>query len=212
MYVIWCVTFTLLGIYAMIKDMSLKNQPCGQSTHMWKYTVFNTIFSFFTTATFFLFPGGGEGARARAMVVAIFHGAFATWGGLMWMEISPSCRAVFEGQYETVWAYQHISVFHNLVFCILMTLHEIFLGSKIRADYTLMSEIHPHPSTYNGQGLNPGANPPAPDQMPGMMPQGGSTQADISEMAPENMKDYDDILKSPAGPKNPPVHLPQGSP
>lgn len=193
----------------MIKDVALKNQPCGHSTHLWKFSIFNTVFCFFTCLTFFLFPGGGEGARARAMVLAIFHGAFATWGSLMWMKLNPTCGPVLNGQYQTVWAFHHIAVVHNWVFCILVLLHEAFLGSKlVRADYTLMSEIHPNPNAYNTITA-PG--PPAPDQAPGMM-HPGSSPSDVAELAPENMKDYDDILKSPAGPKNPPVHLPQGSP
>jgi len=59
-FVVWCNTFVALGAYAMIHDISLKNQPCGKSTHLWKYSVFNTVFCFFICVTFFLFPGGGR--------------------------------------------------------------------------------------------------------------------------------------------------------
>jgi len=195
----------------MIKDMSLKSQPCGTATHLWKYTIFNTTFCFFTCATFFLFPGGGEGARARAMVIAIFHAAFATWGALMWLYVSDDCDTVFTNQYQTVWAYQHISVGHNILFFILFSLHETLLGKHLKADLTLMSEIHP--ASYsalptNGQGVQaPGVHSPAPDQlqMPGV--HGGP-----GHMAPEISEGYNDILKSPAGNKSTPVHLPQGSP
>merc|ERR1711959_656769 len=60
-FVIWCVNFIGLGAYALYQDASLKNQPCGMETHMWKYCMLNTVFCFFTCASFFLFPGGGEG-------------------------------------------------------------------------------------------------------------------------------------------------------
>ena len=81
----------------------------------------NTVFCFFTCFTFFVFPGGGEGARARgvcrlsssialtfilivALVLTILHCAFATWGALMWMQVRSGglCEPILNGQYKVI--------------------------------------------------------------------------------------------------------------
>jgi len=205
-YVLWSIIFVALGGYAMIRDATFRTQPCGQSTHLWKYTLLNTVFCFFTCSTFFLFPGGGEGARARAMVITIFHLAFGVWGFLMWERISHICADVLSNQYETMYAFHHISVVHNLTLFMLMLFHESYLGHKLGFDYTLMSEIHPGPSPAYYNANAPGGQPGVGSMMPGSPNNGSPPPTDMGPINTDIAKDYENIIKSPPG------HLPQGQP
>jgi len=208
-FVLWCINFIFLGAYAMFHDESLKGQACGQETHMWKYCMLNTVFCFFTCASYFLFPGGGEGARARAMVITIFHLAFAVWGVLMWMQLSRQCSSVLTSQYQAMTAFHHISVAHNIVFFALMFAHETYVGKAVGADLTLMSEIHQQSAQYAyGAAGSAAPLPPHDPGMPGHLPQPGHS-APPPDMAPLNndiAKDYENIIKTPPG------QLPQGQP
>lgn len=202
-FVVWCNTYIILGAYAMIQDVSLKNQPCGQQTHVWKYSMFNTVFCFFTIGSFLMFPGGGEGARARAMVITIFHGGFAAWAFLMFMEISDECDAVLSGQYEALNAYLHISLYHNLFFFALMLFHEVYLGPKLKSDFTLLADIQPGaPQLAYQQGaqLSPSGQAGSGGMMAGVPQPGASTPpSDMPPLNSEIVKDYADIIKSPPG-------------
>jgi hypothetical protein len=209
-FVIWCINFIGLGAYAMFQDESLKNQPCGQETHLWKYCMLNTVFCFFTCSSYFLFPGGGEGARARAMVVTIFHMAFGVWGVLMWFAISKQCSSVLSSQYQAMTAFHHISVVHNLVFFTLYFTHEAYIGKTVGADLTLMSEIHQQSAQYAYGGAAGALSTASPDGIPAasMAVTGHNTQPP-PDMAPLNKdiaNDYENIIKTPPG------HLPQGQP
>jgi len=211
LFVLWCINFIGLGVYAMYQDESLKNQPCGMETHVWKYCLLNTVFCFFTCASYFLFPGGGEGARARAMVVTIFHLAFAVWGALMWLQMSKQCSHVLSSQYKAMTAFHHVSVAHNMVFFTLYFTHEAYVGKAMGADLTLMSEIHQQSAQYAyGQAGSAGAPIGShPDGVPSSHMSQVGHSAPPADMAPLNndiAKDYENIIKTPPG------HLPQGQP
>jgi len=121
------------------------------------YCVLSTIFAAIIFATFFLFPSGGEAARARALGMGILHGFFAGWGMLLWAHISPPCVTVISEQYGTLLAFHHMSVVNHIIFFILVSAHELFLGSFLGADLTLMSEIK---STPLAEELSPGLGYP----------------------------------------------------
>jgi len=204
-FVLWCVNFIVLGIYAMFLDSSLRHQACGMETHLWKFCMLNTVFCFFTCASFFLFPGGGEGARARAMVITIFHLAFAVWGVLMWLNLGHACSKLLNDHYQVVVAFHHVSIVHNMFFFSLMFAHEAYIGKAVGADLTLMSEIHQQSAQY----AHLGSQAPLPHQDAQMHGQGGGSSAPPPDMAPLNndiAKDYENIIKTPPG------HLPQGQP
>lgn len=75
------------------------------------------------------------------MLLAIVHAGFGTWGVLMWRNRTPECGAVIASQYRALATFHDISVVHNLVFFALYVAHEAYLGRKLGADFTLMSEI-----------------------------------------------------------------------
>jgi len=218
-YVIWSITFVVMGVYSIMRDAPLFSQPCGQSTQIEKYSLMNTVFCFFTCFTFFVFPGGGEGARARALVLTILHCAFATWGALMWMQVRSGglCEPILNGQYKTIFDFQHICVFHNAVFFTLLVVHEALVigGSKaIRNDYTVVPELQPAPARH--APLGPFAAP-SPHLMqtspvPSVISRVGETSK-IPDIEPGIVADYDTkIFRTPNLPTQFPGVLPQGQP
>jgi len=215
LFVLWQNTFIVIGVYAMLEDRTLRDKPCGQQYHIWKYALMNIVFAFFTWVTYFVFPGGGEGARARAMVCIMFHFGFASWGILLWSKLSPACTHLLTTQYKTVFAFHHICVVTNLVFFGLLIIHEAYLGQKLGSDFTLMSEIHQHAPSYAYPGTMQGQfTSPLPHAPPGMTSfVQGSGQAPPPEQMPppladEYAKEYEEIMNA----KTPPGHLPQGNP
>jgi len=214
----------VFGIYAMIVDVSLKSQPCGHTTHIWKYSLLNVVFCFLTTASFFLFPGGGEGARARAMVLTIFYAGFGTWGSLMWLELNTTCSSVLSNQYQAMFTFHHLSVYHNISLFALMLFHEVYLGANyLKADYTLMAEIQQKPVNLPFAGSS-GANSPSGNfgsgqpgggmmHMPPGVPSPSMNPPVAASMDPDIINDYKDINNSVNNTiKIPPGHLPKSEP
>jgi len=159
LYVTWHIFFLIFGVYATSEDWDFKNNKCGHSTHMMKYVTMNLVFGFIACLSYLFFPGGGEGARARAIVLVAFHFGFTVWGILMWKYIEDSsCLSYLNGQYQLVWEFHHMCIVYNAIFFVLFFLHESCLGSKIHNDFTLMAEIsrHPHSSL-----MSPGSPPPS---------------------------------------------------
>lgn len=137
---LWHTAFICLGIQSLVIDGALRDAPCGQLTHIWKYSLLNTVFAFFAVVTYCFFPGGGEGARARAMVMTIFHFAFLAWGGLMWHHLSPICEQVIRN-YVAMHTFLWACIIHNGVFGILFFLHEAFAARMMEFDMTLVAEV-----------------------------------------------------------------------
>merc|ERR1712054_280654 len=44
LFVLWQNTFIVIGVYAMLEDRTLKDKPCGQQYHIWKFTLMNIVF------------------------------------------------------------------------------------------------------------------------------------------------------------------------
>jgi len=137
----WHLTFMIIGVSAISEDQALRSETCGQSSHVWKYGFFNIVFAFFSLVTYFIFPGGGEGARARATMILIIHLGLAVWGVMMWTSLSSTCKTVLEGQFTQIKIFHHIATAHNALFCTLLILHEAFLGDELGMDLTVVAEI-----------------------------------------------------------------------
>merc|ERR1712070_1220336 len=170
-YVSWEFTLVALGIYALTEDKSVTEQPCGRVHHIWKFCMMNVVFAFITCATYFLWAGGGEGARARATLVTVFHFGFAAWGILLYQSMSSVCCTVLSNQFPTMNAFLYVSIVSNVAGFTLFFAHEAYLGRKLGWDYTLMSEL-----TLRGGGsgaMGPGPfSPPLPHTPPSMGQQG----------------------------------------
>jgi hypothetical protein len=138
--VIYYITFMLVGLSSVIVDRSLPQDNCGKSTHLWKYSVLNTAFAGIILVTYMSFPGGGEGARARALMISILHFGLCVWGFLVRASL-PECIDVIRSHYSQIYFFYGICLWHNLVFVILYALHELFLGEWLGGDLTLIPEV-----------------------------------------------------------------------
>ena len=142
LYVLWCITFIIVRIYSVSADGNIRDTACGRHTHLWYFAFLSTTFCGVNLVTFFIWPGGGEAARARAMVLVILHGCFAVWGFLMWRGITRECSTLITEHYKTLSTFHDISVVHNAGLFVLMFLHETGVGKRVGGDFTLMPEIH----------------------------------------------------------------------
>jgi hypothetical protein len=162
--VLWHLAFMAIGVTSLIEDQDLRTDSCGKQYHVFKYAFLNIVFAFFSTVTFFIFPGGGEGARARAVLLIVLHLAFAVWGMLVCQSYTPTCESVLAHKFGAINLYQHICIGHNACFGMLAFLHEL-CSDRLKGDHTIIFEIsrNPYlqldPSSPNGK--NPHGKPDA---------------------------------------------------
>merc|ERR1711865_1095579 len=205
---LWHIGFLFLAMQSLIEDQGLRDTPCGKSTHVFKFASLNTIFAFFGITTYCFFPGGGEGARARAMVMTIFHFAFLAWGLLMWVHLTPACEEIMTVTFTAIKLFCAVCNVHNGIFGTLLFAHEMFSHQYLGYDMTLVAEVtvtagpaYPSPTnTY------PISSPPAKKGLP------HSTQHDTGSdpgFAPSSeQKDsvLSQYLKVPVSLKSPPIN------
>jgi len=142
LYIVWYSSFCAFGVSALCEDWGLGSTYCGKTTHIFKYCALNVMFSIVDLVSYVLFPGGGEGARARATLVTVLHFGFSVWGVLMWVKLDDICSSVLGGKesWDTtlIFIFHHVATIHNSILVGFMTLHEVYLGPKLRCDFTLM--------------------------------------------------------------------------
>lgn len=114
---------------------------CDKQYHLIKYTFLNVVFMCIVVSSYFLWKGGGEGARARALMILLFHFAFMMWGGALWSELPNTCVQAFSTTYWRVLQYQKMCVVNNAIFFVLYSVHEMYLGDHMQCDYTLFVEL-----------------------------------------------------------------------
>jgi len=139
-FVTWYVVFTSIGFASLSQDAAITSDQCGKQSHMMKYATLNSVFATLILLSYAVFPGGGEGARARAMLITIVHGSLAMWGVLMEMSL-PHCMSVIADKFNLIYVFHEIAIYHNTAFFTLMLVHEVYLGDKINADLTLIPEV-----------------------------------------------------------------------
>lgn len=156
LFVLWHAGLCTLGFASLMIDMAVVDDTCGSKSHIWKYAFLNIATSITTVSTFGFFPGGGEGARARALSIIILHAAFAVWGVLMWEAVSDSCLKTITIKFKYISAFQELCIAHNCVFLIGMLLHELWLGEALGGDLTLFPDL----VMYRHRKLDNYINPP----------------------------------------------------
>lgn len=132
----------LLGAYALYEDSDIVNNACGKSYHLFKFCGLNVCLWVFACFSYCLWKGGGEGARARAMVLTIFYGASCIWGTLLWQELSIACTEVFDKQFNVIFFFHHAATVFDGIAATLFFVHEMWLGKYVGADLTVMAEVH----------------------------------------------------------------------
>merc|ERR1711998_352692 len=149
------IVYITLGVDSLFEDVSLRNDVCGQTYHVYKYATTNTAFCFFFLATFFMMPSGGESARARAVLCIMMYIAFAVWGILMQMYMPSTCEQVLSDKFKGVNFFLQYSIVHNTCFAAFIMLHEVWLGHWLGYDLLVIFELH------NKRGTGAAAVPPS---------------------------------------------------
>lgn len=167
----WYLFFILLGFCATTQDWSLKDHTCGQTTHVMKYALLNLVFALCCFISYAVFPAGGEGARARAVLLIAFHFGFGVWGLFMLKNMQDICTIMLQDHYVTLNMFIQFCVGHNTFFFVALAIHETFLPEATslcgfeHSDYTLMPiRVKANNNQWRdmqGQGI-----PPAPGTNP----------------------------------------------
>lgn len=144
--VVYFFMFISVGVSSMVVDSSLRADQCGKTTHLWKFTMLNAVIASGELVTYMTFPGGGEGARARALMLSIAHLSLCVWGFLMQKSL-PQCISLIGNQYSKIHFFYEICLWHNLILTMGYISHEVFLGEYMGADLTLVPEVRKVPSS-----------------------------------------------------------------
>jgi len=167
-YIVWHLAFLGTAVRVLVVDHPLRHEPCGESTHAWKYILLNAVWAFVSVSSFCTFPGGGEGARARAVIMAIFHLGLLTWGLLMCNRSSAICARVIEDKFEMVFPFVYACLAHNGLFGSLFLLHEAGLGDCLGYDATIIAEVRVR-KHYGVKSPNK-SEESTPNMLPGILP------------------------------------------
>lgn len=142
LYLAWGLSYLVFGISALLEDWGLADTHCGKTTHIFKYGGLVLTFACVDLITFVVFPGGGEGARARAIMLCGLYLAFAVWGVMMWLRLDDICSSLLGGNnaddQTLIFIFHHMATIHNTILLGLTVFHEVYLGPKLRCDLTLM--------------------------------------------------------------------------
>merc|ERR1712054_18999 len=139
-FVLWQISFIVIGLSFLVEDNSLKHQKLCHDFHIWRNVCFNVVFSFLVFVTYFV-TSPGEGARVRALTCLVFHFGFACWGLLTWKAMSKECQQILEAQYKSLFDFFRMSIVSNILFFSLFLFHEVYFGNKFHLDVTIMADI-----------------------------------------------------------------------
>jgi len=127
----------VMGVIALQRDFSVQDTPCGQSTHIVKHCGLNSIVIIVANLTYFTFPGGGEGARARALALIMFTTALLVWGIFLLSNLQAGCNHVIASHYPSIFMFLKTGMAHNGLFASFLIAHETWLGAIVGSDLTL---------------------------------------------------------------------------
>merc|ERR1712199_99770 len=129
-YVCYAYTLLFVGAYALAEDYAVSDHACGKTYHLWKFCCINSLLCFFTCLSYCVWRGGGEGARARAMVLTMLYFGFFMWGLLLWQRMSPACSNIFNKQFHTLYVFHHICTCTNGLFFLPLLPARKFFGQE----------------------------------------------------------------------------------
>merc|ERR1711998_597302 len=197
------IVYITLGVDSLFEDVSLRNDVCGQTYHVYKYATTSTAFVFFFLATFFMMPSGGESARARAVLCVIMYSGFAVWGTLMQFYMTDTCHQVLAEKFKGMHFFLLYSTVHNTAFAVFITLHELYIGHWLGHDLLVIFELH---NKRGGSNSAEPAFPQPPNTIPASIADatavvdkaaaGESTFVNVA--APSAAEEHDALLKSVA--------------
>jgi len=197
-----------------------RSQDCGKTYHIWKYGLLNLVVWIFATFSYCWLGGqggGGEGARARAMVLTIFYGAFTVWGALMWQRMGEdvACWDVLESRFHVIFRFHHYCTVFDAITAILFFTHESYVGKAMGNDFTIMANVvrgnAPQPKDSYGKIAYQGVPPHAKGVAKGEKQAMGSPTTQAS-LAPQLSEAYDKIMKNTQPQNSASSSLPQTEP
>lgn len=132
----------------------------------------NVLFAIGILISYVFWPGGGEGARARATALIAFHLALFFWGILIFGEVGQHCARLvgfffLSRGHESLWgeifAYQRFCIVYNGLLFAFVAIHEAILGKYIGTDLTLLPATFcgPKPWRYEDQCPSSKSSPSA---------------------------------------------------
>jgi len=167
--------FVVLGINAAASDYNVQTNECGKKYRFLKMTLINVLFASVTLVSYVTWYGGGEGTRARALLLITFHFALAMWGILMWLSLDETCSSVLSAHYPSIYLFGKINTGYNAMYFSILLLHEVYLGSDhLKCDMTIM----PVQATTHQMDFSSSYSPPP--SPPHSSPQG--TKTSLSKM------------------------------
>lgn len=187
----------LLGVYALIEDEQVANDVCGKAYHLYKFTALNMVNWVFATVSYCLWKGGGEGARARALVLSILYFAFFVWGFLLWQHLSANCREVFEKKFKVIYVFHHACTLMNGLAAAMFGVHELWLGKYVGADLTIMAEVHHRMNPiYLPDRTNGGSTTTVDQGFPAPMNGAKSPPGTAGDLNPTLTYEYEKIMQN----------------
>jgi len=193
-YMTMAIAVILLGAWALLEDHGIVHHVCGQTYHVWKFGFLNVMLWLFSTISYCAWKSGGEGARARALVLTIFYFAFFTWGILMGLHISDACTDILNTQYHGLYVFHRVCTIMNGLTAFMYLLHETFVGTPmLKSDLTILPDINlgsRTPFEHAGPMVN-GAGP-APNNMP-------TPVHPPTDLSPQLSYEYEKIMQNGHG-------------
>lgn len=181
-FLFWTSFITGFGLLTLQEGIQGPALACNAKYHLIKYSGLNVLFEIVVILSYFLWKGGGEGARARALMIMVVHGALALWGVAVWDDMTPACIDAANKSNSQLLEFHSLCTLHNVVFFFLYLFHEVYLGDTMKADLTLFVEMTgspgmndypyalphvPQDAAYNSgvsglvsPGMQPTADPP----------------------------------------------------
>lgn len=140
-------TVIVMGFFALISDHRVVHHECGKQFHLWKYGLINLLLWTFTIVSYVYWQAGGEGARARAMVLTILFTAVCVWGVLLGQHLghSAACWQVIDDRFHVIFSYHYVCTIFDGITAFLLILHEAGLGRSLGADLTVYPKIEVWP-------------------------------------------------------------------
>lgn len=158
-FLFWSSFLTGFGMFSLGEEPVGKAETCSSRFHLFKYSFLNVVFTVGIIFSYFLWKGGGEGARARATLLMILHLGLGVWGALIWGSMDQACTtSISNDVYWRTLQYQRMCTLSNLIFFVLYALHEAVIGDYVQADFTLFIELV-------------GCGQKGPNELPYSMPQ-----------------------------------------
>jgi len=129
------------GIYSISTTYDGALKSCDHNFNLRRYAWLSVALWGCALLSYFLFKGGDESARGRALFLMIIHAAAGVWGILTWYTMDTDCESYYERAYLQLWHFFRAATFINMGIGLLYLVHELLAAFNILGfDATLLFE------------------------------------------------------------------------